>query len=173
MTRNDNDMTTTALHLSRLQSAMKRLNKRPWFSDGWSLEAYTLPAGGPAEYACLQMTKANWFNQAREGIHIETWIGPKEAKQRKLPIELHILHVNAFPGTKLGRSALTKPLLAASRKVMSTWPGYSVSNNTMRPLAGRFAYADETIDETVAREFERLHVLGTTIDGILRDLMPK
>jgi hypothetical protein len=165
-------MTTVQDNLGQLHRVAERLAQRPWFAAGWCTEIYAWPTESPPEYAMFQLSKPTWFNAQRQGIHLETWLGPEERTSGRLPLELHILHVNAFPGTRHRRAALMRPLMERAAPLARTWTAYEISRNTMRPLRGRVSYRADGVEETLLREFDRLQVLGAMIDDLLADITP-
>ncbi len=87
-------------YLRPLGDVVKQLEKKAWFKkEGWRGTVF-LYTESPPIVASIHIFKDHWFNQDRQGIHFETFIGPKEAKSRSANVVLHLLHTPTIPVQK-------------------------------------------------------------------------
>lgn len=113
------------------ESLATALASEAWYKQqNWQYSQHVYPPQGSAEGVTFQLFKTHWFNQAQphapaqQGIHLETYLDFKPAKQKKTVLTLHLLHLPFIPGTQLKRNALAKEVVDVLRSEIGAWPGY-------------------------------------------------
>jgi len=156
---------------TQLKVAASQIRRQKWFKGDWTLQhTQSDPDGTP--WVGMQLSKSNWFNDDGMGIHFETWVGEKDLKKSKLPFVLHILHKPFFPGTDVKAVEFMRRWHAIPEpaELVSSWPGYKVGR--AKPFKGERKFDPEDISATIAKEFTRLHILGSYVDQVLQELIP-
>ena len=155
----------------QFRTAADQLRRLKWFRGDWILQHTESDPGG-TPWVGMQLAKSNWFNDDGMGIHFETWVGEKDLKKSRLPFVLHILHQRLFPGTETTAVEFMRRwhTIPEPAELISSWPGYKAGRS--KPFKGEHKFDPERISEIVVDEFTRLHVLGSYVDQVLRDLIP-
>ncbi len=132
------------------------------------------PAPAEAEVLTLHVYRSNWFNEDRQGIHFETFIGPKEWKKKQIQIAMHIFHVENIPGTSLKRRAVAVPFVDEIYDLVSSWEGYSFRTGKYgaHPFTKHLSIESETIEAALAAELLKLCLkLGPKMDRTLEAVL--
>ena len=89
---------------ARIQRIDKQLRAQPWFKRGaWLTSVHAFPSQAELEGFTFHVYKKNWFNEKRQGIHVESYLDLDPLKQKKSYVALHILHEEKIPWKKLTR----------------------------------------------------------------------
>lgn len=158
-----------------LEGAGERLQQHKWFSTDWLFSVHQFPpAPQLAEAVTLHVYRPGWFNEDRQGIHFETFIGPKEWKKRQLPIMMHIFHGPHVPGTKIARRKIAQPFVDEVYDLVSSWNGYEfrAGRYGTHPFTCVLDVDFDNIDQQLEREFSRLcrqlgPIMDETLDTVL------
>ena len=95
----------------RFKNVEKNLLKKAWFKkENWIISVHAFPNDKKPEAITLHVFKKHWWNDDRQGIHIESFLDLNEKKQKNTYVTLHLLHTALIPGTKLKRMALAKTI---------------------------------------------------------------
>ncbi len=154
-----------------LEAAAARLSEEDWFARDWlyTVHCYPYPPLAP-ESVTLHVFRPHWFNQDKQGIHVETSLGVKQWKTGELPIALHIFHTTEIPGTRIKRKAVTKPFIDSCHETIAGWPGYEFRTGLYgcQPFTKMLAFDFDHFDSVVASEISRLCLeLGPALDTAL------
>ena len=145
-------------------------------SDGWLTSVHQYPPlPAAAEVFTLHVYRANWFNEDRQGIHFETFIGPKEWKKKQIQIAMHIFHTETIPGTSLKRRAVAVPFVDSIYDMVEGWDGYvfRAGKYGAHPFTKILAFEVETLEQQLADELLRLCLkLGPKMDEALESVIP-
>ncbi|HNB22853.1 MAG TPA: hypothetical protein PKZ32_10555 [Candidatus Melainabacteria bacterium] len=145
--------------------------------NGWLTSVHQYPAPpAQAEVFTLHVFRPNWFNENRSGIHIETFMGPKEWKKKQIQIALHIFHTETIPNTTLKRRAFAVPFVDAIYDQVSSWKGYKfrVGKYGAHPFTKILSFDEEQFESRLAEELLRLCLeLGPKIDETLQSVLSK
>jgi len=151
----------------KVEAAMKA---KPWFKkDKWQISYHPFPDRNP-DAVTLHVFKKNWFNEDTRGIHIESFLYVDPKKRKKSSVHVHLLHEDQIPGTKLKRMALSKPIVDAIYKEVSSWPGYKfrAGKYGLQPFTKELDGKNPKFAAELTTELERLcKYLGPEIDAVL------
>lgn len=126
------------------------------------------------EVFTLQVFRSNWFNEDRQGIHFETFMGPKEWKRKQIQIAMHIFHVERIPGTSLKRRAVAFPFVNEIYDLVSSWDGYTFRTGKYgaHPFTKQLPFDIETFEAQLSTELLRLCLeLGPKMDKTLKSVL--
>lgn len=146
--------------------AQQKLEQTDWFiNNGWQ---YVTWENTRFDTVSGQLYKANWFNHKRNGIHFDSWIGPKELEQHIIPVALHA-HGD-FPG---GKKII--PFLAESVKLIAQdWEGCTITpGSPFQPLILKLPFTKETLVAQLLKMYAQVAQLGTTIDYTIAETTGK
>lgn len=132
------------------------------------------PPPAAVEVFTLHVFRSNWFNEGRQGIHFETFMGPKEWKKRQIQIAMHIFHVERIPGTSLKRRAVAFPFVNEIYELVSSWDGYTFRTGKYgaHPFTKYLSFEVETLEEQLSSELLRLCLkLGPKMDKTLKSVL--
>ena len=118
----------------------EELKRSSWFDDGW--EIYN-------RGVYMQLYKINWHNQNQGGIHFETFIEPREIKQKAFPICMHA--EEDCPS----QDEFIQQFLALEGDRIKSWKGYQLGDGysiCKRSLPLNF----KNLEERLMEEFNRL-----------------
>lgn len=156
------------------QQAVTQLQSKSWFkSGGWLAKPSLFPAKSP-RLATLHLFKAHWFNEGGQGIHIETYVGAKEDKARRLPVMVHLLHTPIIPGTKIKRTQLSKLVVDEIFDTISEWDGYvfRAGRYGTQPFTHHIEFNDQTLPAVLVTQLARLcRTVGPVVDRALKALV--
>lgn len=157
---------------------LEKLNKRSGktaHSKGWLTSVHQYPPlPAPAEVFTLQVFRTNWFNEDRQGIHFETFIGPKEWKKKQIQIAMHIFHTGSIPGTSIKRRAVAVPFVDHIYETVASWDGYVFRTGKYgaHPFTKTLAFDVGMLEEQLAEELLRLCLtLGPKMDETLKSVL--
>lgn len=152
-------------------NVVERLSEHDWFKRDWLHSVHQFPPlPQPADCATLHVYRAGWFNDDRQGIHFETFLGPREWKKQVVPVMMHIFHCDLIPGTSIKRRAIATPFVDEVFDRVSSWPGYSfrVGKYGAHPFTCNVEFQFDTIADQLDKEFSRLCLeLGPVMDKTL------
>lgn len=155
---------------------VERLSENDWFLNDWLHSVHQFPPSPqPAECATLHVYRSDWFNDDRQGIHFESFLGPKEWKKQVIPVMMHIFHCDLIPGTNIKRRAVATPFVDEVFDKVSSWPGYvfRVGKYGAHPFTCTVEFEFATFADKLAIEFSRLCLeLGPVMDKTLKDVLP-
>jgi hypothetical protein len=157
-----------------LDDVVQGLASKAWFGRaGWIAATHFFPKISP-DGVTLNVFKAHWLNDTRDGIHIETFLGKGQITGSKSYVALHVFHKDSVPGTKLKRKAITKPFVDAIYEDVVAWPGYAfrAGKYGMQPFTYRFVVAEKGYVKTLSAELERVcRVVGPAMDRVLEEVL--
>lgn len=109
----------------RFDTIEKNLLKYPWFKkDKWLTSVHYFPNEKKPDGVTLQVFKKHWWNEDRQGVHIESYLDLDPKKQKKTYVTLHLLHSPVIPNTKIKRLQLSKIFVDQIFSEVKKWPGY-------------------------------------------------
>lgn len=132
------------------------------------------PEPADPEVFTLHVYRSNWFNEDRQGIHFETFMGPKEWKKRQIQIAMHIFHVESIPGTSLKRRAVAVPFVDEIYELVSSWEGYTFRTGKYgaNPFTKHLSFEIETFETQLSSELLKLCLeLGPKMDEALKSAL--
>ena len=157
----------------QLDEVTRTLTAKSWFRrDGWIAATHYFPKTSPIGVT-LNVFKAHWLNDARDGIHIETFLGKGTIAGAKSYVALHVFHKDSVPGSKLKRKAITKPFVDAIYEDVAAWPGYAfrAGKYGMQPFTYKFVVAEKGYVKMLSAELERVcRVVGPAMDRVLEEV---
>lgn len=152
------------------QSLQSQLQGEPWFAEeGWISSYHEFPSEDP-EAITFHVSKKHWLNQARDGIHFETFLSLGETTTWMTNVTLHICHNKRLPGTDVLRSAVTKPFVDEILPLVQKWEGYRfrVGKYGMQPFSKKLVVREGDAVAQFRLEFTRLcRELGPVMDRVL------
>jgi hypothetical protein len=158
----------TDLH-SLFKKVESNLKKEKWFKEGgWRTHVYYFPSEEAPEWAAMHLSKKNWFNDERQGIHFEVGFGPGDKNAKDLKIVLH-MHPKVVPGSTVKRETVIGQFLDEASTVLKKLPGCKLKTGWKGVESLSFrkdTLKDELVDD-LAAEFSRIQVLGEYMDRAL------
>lgn len=120
-------MSQTAASLKeRFLIVETNLAKKPWFKkDKWIISVHAFPNDKKPDGITFHIFKKAWWNEDRQGVHIESYLDLNPKKQKKTYLTIHLLHKDLIPGTNLKRIALSKTVVDEVYEEISSWDGYN------------------------------------------------
>lgn len=131
------------------------------------------PAPSAPEVFTLHVFRPNWFNEDRQGIHFETFLGAKEWRSKQIQIAMHIFHVDNIPGTKIKRRVVAVPFVDEIYEMVSGWDGYKFRTGKYgaHPFTKLLSFEYETLESQLSSELLKLCLeLGPRMDRVLSSL---
>lgn len=160
---------------AKLEGAAKLLIAHLKDKRDWCTSVHQYPAEPqPPEVFTLHVFRPDWFNEDRQGIHFETFMGPKEWKKKQVQIAMHIFHVETIPGTSVKRRAIAVPFVDAVYDTVSEWDGYSfrAGKYGAHPFTKVLSFDFDKFEEQLSEELLRLcTVLGPVMDKTLKSVL--
>lgn len=167
-------MSDVAALKNRFLSIEKNLSKKPWFKkEKWIVSVHTFPNDKNPDGVTFHIFKKHWWNEGRQGVHIESYLDLDPKKQKKTYLTIHLLHEDLIPGSKLKRIAFSKPVVDQIFDEVSTWEGYKfrVGKYGQQPFT---FFTDATVAEfekIIEKEITRLcKVIGPVIDETIASI---
>lgn len=168
--------------MQKLEAAAALLRKRLKNSglsssecSQWLTSVHQYPPQPAApEVFTLHAFRANWFNEDRQGIHFETFMGPKEWKRKHVQIAMHIFHVETVPGTAIKRRAVAVPFVDKIYDKVCGWDGYKfrAGKYGAHPFTKVLSFEHETFSEQLSAELARMCLeLGPVMDKTLQSVL--
>lgn len=158
----------------RFRSIEKRLAKEPWFKkEGWLTSTHSFPSEAKATAITFHVFKKHWWNDDRQGIHIESYLDLDEKKQKKTYVTLHLLHSTTIPGTNIKRMALSKPFVDQIESKVKKWPGYKfrVGKYGQQPFTKFLDGTSTTFEDELRNEVARIcRELGPVLESCIGNL---
>jgi hypothetical protein len=160
--------------IDKFKSVEDELKKKSWFKKGhWIVSVHGFPAKKP-EFVTFHVFKKNWFNEEKQGIHIESFLAIDAKKRKKSSVTVHLLHEPIIPGTKVKRIELAKAVVESVRGEVESWEGYKFRAGAygVQPFTKNLDGSSKDFEKDLVHEVERLcKVLGDKIDETLIDLI--
>lgn len=161
-------MMTTQTLKDRYKNVENHLSKKGWFKkDKWIISVHAFPNEKQAEGVTFQIFKKHWWNEDRQGVHIESYLDLNPKKQKKTYLTIHMLHSDFIPGTKIKRMAFTKPVIDEIFDEVSSWEGYQfrVGKYGMQPFTLHLDATSTDFEAVLTREITRLcKSIGPVLD---------
>lgn len=149
------------------------LEARPWFKrEKWQVSYHPFPSTKP-EAITLHVFKKHWFNADTRGIHIESFLYLDPKKRKKSSVHIHLFHEDKVPGTKLKRMAVSKPVVDAIQREISSWKGYKfrAGKYGLQPFTKELNGRSATFADELSAELEKLcRYAGPRIDEVLEKI---
>ncbi len=152
------------------QSGLAAHEHKNWLT---SVHQYP-PKPSVPEVFTLHVFRPNWFNEDRQGIHFETFLGPKEWKKKQVQIAMHIFHVEHVPGTSVKRRAIAVPFVDEIYDVVSSWDGckFRTGKYGAHPFTKILSFEYEEFEVQLSEELLRLCLeLGPKMDRTLKSVL--
>lgn len=156
----------------------KNLAKKSWFKkDKWFVSVHAFPNDKTPEGITFHVFKKHWWNEDRQGVHIESYLDLDPKKQKKTYLTIHLLHSDLIPGTKLKRIAFSKPFIDEVFDEVSSWDGYQfrVGKYGQQPftkfLDATYINFEKTLETEIVRMCTKLGpIIDKSILGIKTNL---
>jgi hypothetical protein len=151
----------------------KILSSKPWFKkESWQTSTHPFPTKNP-EAITFHLFKPHWFNEDRQGIHIESFLMLDPKKRKKSSLTIHLLHHELIPGTKIKRRALAKPVVDAIFDTVSSWEGYRFRTGKygLQPFTLELDGRSEVFESVLVKQISRVsREVGPIVDRVLKTL---
>jgi len=168
-------MMIVAENKARFRAVVKALEKKPWFKkEKWRVSLHCFPSEKSPDGVTFQLFKDHWWNDERQGIHIESYLDIEEKKRKKSFVTIHLLHSTLIPGTKFKRIALSKPFVDEIYKEVKGWPGYKfrAGKYGTQPFTRLLDGTAEDFEQQLEEEVSRMCVkLGPVLEKCLGELV--
>lgn len=161
---------STQLRQKLKESGLSAAECKKWLT---SVHQYPPQPASP-EVFTLHVFRSNWFNEDKQGVHFETFMGPKEWKTGQVQIAMHIFHVETIPGTAIKRHAVAVPFVDKIYDNVCRWDGYKFRTGKYgaHPFTKVLSFEHETFSEQLAAELARLCLeLGPVMDKTLASVL--
>jgi hypothetical protein len=169
------NMMTTQTLKDRFKTVETNLSKKPWFKkDKWIISVHAFPNEKNAEGVTFHIFKKHWWNEDKQGVHIESYLDLNLKKQKKTYLTIHLLHSDLIPGTKLKRIAFSKPFIDEVYDEVSSWPGYDfrVGKYGQQPFTKFLDATDLKFEKNLEIEIERMcKKLGPVLDENIKSIL--
>ncbi|HEY9677894.1 MAG TPA: hypothetical protein V6C76_07780 [Drouetiella sp.] len=158
-----------------LEEVGAQLFAQEWFADGWIVSVHPFPSA-PATPECitLHVFRNNWFNNDRQGIHFETFIGEREWTNKKVSLAMHIFHTPFVGDTKIARRDVARPFVDQIHDTVASWPGYKfrAGKYGAHPFTKMVVLDDSLHQAELTREIARLCLhLGPEMERVLAKVL--
>ncbi len=166
----DSGVNFSAVLNRRGEYGPEELGSNKWLT---SVHQYPPEPADPEVYT-LHVFRSNWFNEDRQGIHFETFMGPKEWKKKQIQMAMHIFHVENIPGTSIKRRAVAVPFVDEVYERVSKWDGYKFRTGKYgaHPFTRLLSFEYETFEAKLSAELLRLCLeLGPVMDKTLERVL--
>ncbi len=151
----------------------KALKAKSWFGkQKWQTSTHPFPAKNP-DAMTFHVFKPNWFNEDRQGVHIETFLMLDEKKRKKSSLTIHLLHHDLIPGTKIKRRELSEPVVDAIFDTVDGWDGYRFRTGKygLQPFTLDLIGTDANFETILVKEIARLcQEVGPVVDRVIKSL---
>lgn len=152
----------------------KKLKASAWFQKaGWQCAFHDFPEVNP-DGVTLHIFKKSWFNNDKQGIHIESYVSYSAAKQKKSHVTIHLLHLKKIPGTATDRKVLAKQFVDEIYESVSNWDGYKfrVGKYGLQPFTKYLNATDDGFEMTLFLDITKMcKSFGPVLDRVLKELM--
>lgn len=167
-------MMTTKNLKDRFKTIENNLSKKAWFKkDKWIVSVHTFPNEKSAEGVTFHIFKKHWWNEERQGVHIESYLDLNPKKQKKTYLTIHLLHSDLIPGTKLKRITFSKPFVDEIFEEVNSWDGYDfrVGKYGQQPFTKFLDASDPKFELELEKEVERMcKKLGPALDKAIKTI---
>lgn len=151
-----------------------QLKSKSWFQKGnWIVSTHEFPKAKP-EFIIFHVYKKHWFNEDKQGIHIESYLALDPKKRRKSYVTIHVLHHALIPGTKLKRNVISKPFVDEVYDEVNTWDGYIFRTGKygIQPFTKVLDGTSENFEETLIKEVSKIcQKLGPVVDKVIKQAL--
>lgn len=151
-----------------------KLKSKDWFkSEKWKVSSHSFPEKKP-EFQTFHIYKAHWYNNEKQGIHIESFLAFDEKKRKKSSITIHLLHYKTIPGTRIKRQELSKPVVDTVFEKVSTWDGYKFRTGKygLQPFTKLLDGSSADFEKELIKEATRIcKGIGPTVDKVLKTIL--
>jgi hypothetical protein len=155
---------------SIFKAVSESLVKKPWFKKGkWKVSTHTFPPKKPS-FVTFHVFKDQWFNNEREGIHIESFLAFDPKSRKKSSVTIHLLHYDLVPGTKIKRREISQPIVDAIFEEVSSWDGYKfrAGKYGLQPFTKTLDGSSANFTAALVEEISRIcQVIGPVVDTVL------
>lgn len=162
--------------LNRFKKVEKKLQAQPWFKKGqWLVSVHDFPKAKP-EFVTFHVFKKHWFNDEKQGIHIESYLALDPKKRKKSYVTIHVLHYDLIPGTSIKRKVLAENFVDAIYDEVSSWDGYEFRTGKYgtQPFTFNLDGTREDFEEVLEEEVSRLcQYAGPLMDQALKQTLKK
>ena len=159
---------------ARFQSVEKNLKKFPWFKkDQWTVSVHGFPSEEKPSAVTFHVSKPHWWNEDKQGIHVESYLDLDPKKQKKTYVTLHLLHCPKIPGTNLKRDVLSKSFVDQIFDDVKKWPGYKFRTGKYgtQPFTKFLNGSSEIFEEELQSEVVRICTkLGPVLEKCIENL---
>lgn len=157
----------------RFQTVGQFLSKQYWFKkEKWLISTHGFPNDKNPEAITFHLFKKHWWNEDRQGIHIESFLS-LDPKKQKTYVTIHLLHSKYIPGTKLKRELLAKPFVDAVFDEVSRWPEYKfrIGKYGTQPFTKILDGTKKTFEAELTEECVRICTkLGPVLEECMENL---
>lgn len=158
----------------RFKAVETNLLKKGWFKkDNWMTSVHAFPNDKKPEGVTFHVFKKHWWNEDRQGVHIESYLDLDSKKQKKTYLTIHLLHADLIPGTKLKRIAFSRPFIDEVFDEVSSWDGYNfrVGKYGQQPFTKFLDATDLKFEKNLEIEVERMcKKLGPVLDKTIKSI---
>lgn len=144
-------------YLQLFEELRERIEKQPWYADGWEAQCRHIPVGNRVIFT---LTKVGWFGGA---IYFKTRITNADLAREVLRVGLHV--ETSLQEHGMNRVVFGKFLLEKSSPLLQTWKGYVVKPaHYQKPLHTTIALSKSTLVAALEEEFSRIQSLCPYIE---------
>lgn len=160
--------------LQKFKVVEKKLNAKPWFKkEKWLISVHGFPSSKP-KFVTFHVFKKHWFNEDKQGIHIESYLAIDPKMRKKSYITIHILHHSKIPGTNLKRLNIAQPFVDSIYSEVKSWDGYKfrVGKYGIQPFTKILDGTDVNFSSILEEEVSRMcKNLGPAVDRVLSQVL--
>jgi hypothetical protein len=160
--------------VKKFETVEKKLKSNTWFKkDKWTVSIHGFPEKNP-DAVTLHASKPHWFNDDKQGIHIESFLMLDPNKRKKSYVTIHVLHHEKIPGTNLKRTEISKPFVDSIYKEVSKWKGYTFRTGKYgtQPFTKIMDGTNDDFEKDLAIEIEKIClVLGPEMERTLKQVL--
>lgn len=150
-------------YLSFYVALKEKMEKDGWIAEGWQFEVSEQP-----DFSSVtgQLSRPNWYNEGRGGIHFDSSIGPKQLEEQAVAIMLHC-HKD-FPKP----AEFCQLVAERSVELAGAWEGCAIScTSKFQPLVITLPFTRENLAGQLEKGFYRVKQLGPVIDQTIEDVL--
>jgi hypothetical protein len=151
-------------YLPQYQELKQRLEAADWFvANDWQ---YTIVLDEASGIISSQLSKPSWYNQNRNGVHFDCWLGQKQLDEGAVPIALHA-HQDFPNGPKLCGLFIER-----SKDLVGQWQDFNLfPGNPFQPISTKVVFTKDTLVTELAAQFARIQQLGVIIDKAIEEAL--
>lgn len=158
----------------RFKKVERLLKAKTWFKTGkWIVSIHTFPNDLKPDGVTFQVFRKHWWNEERQGIHIESFLSLNPKKQ-KTYVTLHLLHSKVIPGTNLKREVLSRSFVDAIYDDVKEWKGYKfrAGKYGTQPFTKILDGAKATFEHELTEEVSRMCTkLGPILESCIEEIL--